>query len=440
MSSFHSSTANHLLKQHKNNRPHNHTTNTTTGDIPILSLKNSLSQISFCDRECYNINNDYTKESIINYVQNRHKIRIIDRQYVTLDPNKIRNISHHEHLVATYSNGNPYLLLLTRIDDSPCCIFIDRKCKPGYNYPKMHAVEYKFSQHLFNKDTLFTGELIRDINREWQFIISDLLVYEGESTRNQNILTRFEIINNILDKHYLSDPSQEICPIFCKRLFQYQQLSYLFNEFMPSLSYVCKGLVFYTLNNRFSNYCWVMPRDHQISVKRKHEYLETTNDTAAVYPAIPIPTHAQQHIPELNHLSVTTAPDTSTNNVSSTQILPRFKIIKTGTPDIYHLFTATNTVDRVCVAFIPDLATSQWLYKHFVNNNDKALKTVVECKYHPEFDKWVPIAICRDDVSSHSLDEFPDGLAVLAQPGGNSPIDVIEKIKSNADLAYAMYI
>lgn len=422
------------------NNGHNRKSNDQTdGDIPVLTLKNSLSQISFCDRECYNINSDRTKETIIKYVQNKHKIRIIDRQYVTLDNNKMRNISHNEHIVSTYSNGNPYLLLLTKIDETPCCIFIDRKCKEGYNYPKMHAVQYKFARQLFDTDTLFTGELIRDINREWQFLIADLLVYEGESTRNKNILTRFEIINNILDNHYLRDPTQEICPIYCKRLFQYCDLDNIFNNFMPDLSYVCKGLVFYTLNNKFSNYCWIMPRDHQISVRHKHEYqvpnvnngqydmsTNITDINTSVMPA-PITPHTYQeatHCAQVNQIS---ANDTELDSLE----LPRFNIIKTGTPDIYHLFSADNQVDRICVAFIPDLATSQWLYKHFIDNPANTLNTVVECKYHTEFDKWVPVSICNDSVKSHSLADLDADLAAVAI-SGNSSSEAIEKIKSVA--------
>lgn len=409
------------------------------GEIPVLTLKNSLSQISFCDRECYNINSDRTKEAIINYVQNKHKIRIIDRQYVTLDSNKMRNISHNEHLVSTYSNGNPYLLLLTRIDETPCCIFIDRKCKEGYNYPKMHAVQYKFARQLFDQDTLFTGELIRDINREWQFLIADLLVYEGQSTRNKNILTRFEIINNILEKYYDPDSTQEICPIFCKRLFQYRDLSSVFDGFMPDLSYVCKGLVFYTLNNKFSNYCWIMPRDHQISVRRKHEYQHLGNSDGYVSGEhmnreqnINNQCIMPEIVPNTSSYSDPMSTDKNTalnSDLTNTIELPRFKIIKTGTPDIYHLFTADNQIDRVCVAFIPDLATSRWLYEYFRDNADRALNTIVECKYHTEFDKWVPVTICHPSVSAHEFCELPSELRDLAG-SGNSTVESIEKIKS----------
>jgi len=526
------------------------------GNIPVLSLSNSLSQISFCDRECYNINNDKTKEDIINYVQNSHKINIIDRQYVTLDPNKIRNINHNEHLVATYSNGNPYLLLLTKIDETPCSIYIDRKCRPGYNYPKMHCVQYKFDKRMFEKDTLFTGELIRDINREWQFLISDILVYDGMSTRNKNILSRFAIINSILEKQYISDYSQEICPIYCKRLFQYRHIPNIFDKFMPSLSYVCKGLVFYTLNNQFSNYCWIMPRDHQIQVKPKHEYIDIPlpedNDnnyyesnvnyddinseyirednvqqqqqqqqyinvmeqpTREYIEAMPIPMPKARRKHMQNHASAISDNNSNNNNNANNVVvinsgiddnndngndkgndkgyvaineqnklieggkkrgktLPRFRIIKTGTPDIYNLYMGMNSMngassinssddindvnnnnnnnrdteraviddERVCVAFIPDLATSKWLYEYFRDNKDRALSTVVECKYHTEFDKWVPVAICQPDVESNNLEDLEEDLAAVARPGMAATSDDTKKIIANLDVAYVVYI
>jgi len=239
-----------------------------------ITLKKSLSKISFCNKECFNINNNHTKESIINHIQEKYKLQIINKQYVLINPHMIRNISYHEHLLSTFTNGNPYLLYLTKIDNINCSIFIDRKLKTGYSYPKIHCVQYKFDNELFENDTMFTGELVRDINHNWLFLISDLLIHEGELTKNKNVLVRFQLIHDILDKYYTKDENVEICPIYVKKLFQYNQINEIFTDFMPSLSYVCKGIVFYTLNSQFSNYAWITPREHQIKVYQEDELLD----------------------------------------------------------------------------------------------------------------------------------------------------------------------
>ena len=68
-----------------------------------ITLKKSLSKISFCNKECFNINNNHTKESIINHIQEKYKLQIINKQYVLINPHMIRNISYHEHLLSTFT-------------------------------------------------------------------------------------------------------------------------------------------------------------------------------------------------------------------------------------------------------------------------------------------------------------------------------------------------
>ena len=83
-------------------------------ELPILSLKNSLSKISFCDRECFNVNDNPTKEAILKYIETKYRgLNIIDNQYVLMKPHMLKNITYHEHILTTFTNGNPYLLFLT---------------------------------------------------------------------------------------------------------------------------------------------------------------------------------------------------------------------------------------------------------------------------------------------------------------------------------------
>ena len=120
-----------------------------------LTLKDSLSNISFCDKQCSNLNNNKAKEELINYINKTYNIQIIQRSYVPLMPNMMRNITYHQHILSTLTNGNNYLLFLTKLDGVNCCFFIDRKLKTGYSYPKIHCVKYRFDSSLFEKETIF---------------------------------------------------------------------------------------------------------------------------------------------------------------------------------------------------------------------------------------------------------------------------------------------
>ena len=458
-----------------------------------LTLKNSLSKISFCNKECFNINNNKTKEKIINHIQEKYNLQIIDKQYVLINPHMVKNITFHEHLVSTFTNGNPYLLYLTQIDGINCSIFIDRKLKNGYSYPKIHCVQYRFDNELFEKDTMFTGELVRDKNHEWLFLISDLLIFEGNLTKTKNVLSRFQLIHKILDNYYTKDEDNEICPLYIKKLFQYNQITEIFNEFMPSLSYICKGIVFYTLNSQFSNYAWITPRDNQIQVmdeedlinkffekypnylqykdvlmnndgnidvnslltfnnnmidnnmidnnmidnnminNNQNSYTDNTNtdtnnsyttntDTNNSYTTNTdtnntnnitkntnnTDTNNSNNINNCNNYNSELSYQNSKNNKSNimqqsninqqlnkNNILDSVKpnqavltIVKTNTPDIYHLFCLNDDINKVGIAFIPNINISHMLYDEFSTNSNNKLKVI--CNYQTFFGKWIP--------------------------------------------------
>jgi hypothetical protein len=365
-----------------------------------LSLKNSLAKISFCDKECFNVNNNKTKEQILKHITKTFGIQVIDKQYVNLNPHMVRNITLHEHLLSTFTNGNPYIFWLTKIDDMPHCIFIDRKLKDGYSYPKIHVVNYKFAEPLFEKDTIFTGELVKDVNRNWQYLISDILVFNGQQIKNKNALARFQLIYDIMDNQFTPDIMADICQIYVKRLFQYSDIKYIFNEFMPALSYVCKGLVFYTMNTQFSNYCWVLPKEDQIQVKRKHEADE---EFFRRYPE-----YLQHKNIFENHQPYLHADDNTATHVGrqSSHSSPNKKeehfaylnIVKTDIPDIYNLYTKDDKLNRHSIAFIPNLSTSKMLYSHFKTiSSADSIEVVAKCRYHYYFKRWIPVEITEKD-------------------------------------------
>ena len=396
-----------------------------------------LSKISFCDKQCSNINDNKVKAQIIQTLDTKYKIQVVTRDYNILNPNILRNVSYHQHILSTYSNGNPYMLYLTKIDGINCTIFIDKKLKDGYTYPKMHCVKYRFSDELFNNETIFTGELVRDNERRWFFLIDNVLLYKGLNTSEKNILSRYELIHNILNNEYTADMYLEICPLSIKKLFLYKDIKKMITEFIPNLSYVCKGIIFYTLNNKHSNYAYIMPRDAQIEIKQKHEIDDIVQE---MYPDLwakkhlissnesinynnnntninkvnesnefNIPTATHKTISniatiETEHISNTenTISDTekieknSNSNPNKTVIIETdnvvFKIMKTDIPDIYNLYCVddNNSLIKKSIALVPNIKISHYLYNTFITNpNNFELK--IECKYSQTFEKWIPI-------------------------------------------------
>jgi hypothetical protein len=347
--------------------------------IDIPSLKNSLSTISFCDKECYNLNQNTTKDKLIRYIEGKYPIKIIDKQYVIINPRILYNISKHEHIITTLTNGNPYLLFLTIIDDVKWCIFIDRKLKNGYTYPKIHCTQYDFADELFKRETILNGELVRDVNRHWKFIIGDILVYKGNYIiKKKNFLTRIDLIHNIFKNEYTKNNDIEICPIQIKRLFQYSDINELFEQFIPDLSYTCKGLVFNTMNPRFTNYAWILPKEQQIRVRKMNDeeaelgFVVDANKTF-VKPRDVFSSNMTSTIPDSQYI------DKTKNELK--------KLKKSAVPDIYELIDEEGEI-----AYIPNYKISSMLYNYFNTNSDK-IDVKVECVYHNYFNRWIPVEI-----------------------------------------------
>jgi hypothetical protein len=428
-------------KNYKNNNKHvniKHLPNNNEYKNIELTLDNSLNKISFCDKECFNINNNQTKGNIVSYIQSKYQIKIIDREYVTLNPHMLRNISNHEHYLATYTNGNPYLLWFTKIDGKNCAIFIDRKLKDGYSYPKIHLVQYNFDDHIFETDMLLTGELVRDINREWCYLISDLIIYEGENiTTTKNILSRFNLLYNILDKYYKPDINIESCPIFIKKLWQYSDIDKFINNYLPSLSYICKGIVFYTMNNQFSNYALIIPKELQIRVKNANEAdidfykkypqykdigestlsrnnnIDTNINNNISYSNYLLTNKSNDIISKIGNLNINYFIDKSftintlkkiekcikhfceeqNDNLEDNIIYKEFNIIKSDLPGVYKCLNI-STLNDEGLLYIPYIELEKYIYSLFIDEEQKMkiefIKTI--CIYYEIFDKWVPIA------------------------------------------------
>jgi len=388
-----------------------------------LTLTGSiLSKISFCDKQCSNVNDNKTKAQIIQDIDKKYGIQIVARDYNIINPNIVRNVLYHQHILTTYTHGNPYMLYLTRIDNINCALFIDKKLKDGYTYPKIHCVKYRFSDELYEKDTIFTGELVRDNERRWFFLIDNLLLYKGMKTNEKNILSKFELINKIMENDYTPDKYLEICPLFIKKLFLYKDIKKMVNEFIPNLSYMCKGIVFYTLNNKHSNYIYMIPKENQIQVMNSNEIDDIIEDKYPdLYNKKNLMANETMSIPDSrndnnnnnsngnykdNSNETTNLMNNATTNIINNSKEEKeemktieiednnavFKVLKTDIPDIYNLYCNDMNANLVkhTIALIPNIKISHLLYYTF-NSKSNNLGLTMECKFSKVFEKWIPI-------------------------------------------------
>lgn len=424
------------MQGNKYNNRNNHFQSQGQGQGQITISGNTLSKISFCDKQCSNINDNKVKGQIIQHLESKYNIQAIARDYNIINPNTLRIVSFHQHIITPYSNGNPYLLYLTKIDGINCCIYIDKKLKDGYTFPKMHCVKYRFNDDIFENDTIFSGELVKDNERRWFFLIDNILLYKGMSTNEKNIISRFELIHNIMNNEYQLDKYLEICPLQVKKLFLYKDVRKMVTEFIPNLSYMCKGIVFYTLNNKCSNFAFLMPRDAQFEIKSPQEINEIVQNK---YPKLWAKKHsiAKENIPDAisnsngnvnfngnlnsNGSISNSFIDNGTYNIDNSyekvdnSILEDviiandnvvFKILKTDIPDIYNLYCIDENMNLIkhSTALVPNIKVSHYLYNTFKSNpNNLGMK--IECKYSKIFEKWSPIRFVNNEPYNKNIIE-----------------------------------
>jgi hypothetical protein len=393
-----------------NTREHNRDNTMENTREGITIAGNILAKISFCDKQCSNVNDNKVKAAVVKHLELQHNIQIIARDFTIINPTNFRIVSYHQHVLTPLTNGNPYLLYLTRIDGINCCLYIDRKLKDGYTFPKMHCVKYNFHNELFEKDTVFAGELVKDTERRWCFLIDNIIIYKGMSTVEKNVIARYELIHNILANEYTFDRFLEICPLQVKRLFLYRDVKKMVEDFIPNLSYTCKGILFYTLNNRCTNFAFLLPRDSQFEIKSPNEIDEIVQ---AKYPKLWAKKHTinQEHIADgLSIVESNTANkplgefnEDNTRPIAVDNVV--FKILKTDIPDIYNLYCidSNNGLIKYGIALVPNIRISHYLYNTFKSDHNN-LNLRVECRFSKIFEKWSPIRFvvhnpfCKSDI------------------------------------------
>ena len=376
-------------------------------------LQKYLNNISFCDKKCDNLNNNDSKEKLISYLKTNYNIDVIDKLFNYLNPSIIKNVTYNQHLLGTLTNGNPYLLYLVRVDGVNCCFYIDRKLKNGYQYPKIHYVNYQFHDDLFN-GTLFSGELVRDNQRRWFYLIDNLLLYKGDKITTKNIVCRYENIYNIFNNDYTPNSQLETCPIQIKKLFHYSQIKILLNKFMPSLSYQCKGLLFYNLNNKYSNYALLFPRNQPLIPINQDKVDELIKINKPTLWANVMSNDNSMNDNSMNDNSMNDNMNDIYKNIQNNQQIDTietkqlnknnivFKVLNTDMPDIYNLYitnSQNNELVKYDLALVPNMKTSKYLRNLFISKSN-ILDIKMECQYSKIFKKWIPIREVETELST----------------------------------------
>lgn len=323
-----------------------------------------LGEISFCGHLGFNIKSDELKKRILDEIELNFKKKIIQKHHEPFNDSMITTLNSNPFLMALRSNGNPYFLYLTKYNNVNQCIFIDKKIQQGYFYPRMVIVKFWFDDNLFS-NTLFDGEMIKDSNDEWIYLINDIIGDSGKEMQNVNLVKRINRCYDILSNNYSPD-SQNVCNFQVKRYFQYGELDDMVNTFLPSLTYTCRGIQFTPLFIKFKNILFNFDNTLVKHVRNKYKTVSLPVRKQSI--PIPIPPPPKE--------------------VKKDDIL---NLQKTNQPDIYEVFSADGrqSLGHACVN---NIQISKFLRSCFLNTTPVD-KLKFKCTFNDKFMKWSPLEL-----------------------------------------------
>lgn len=309
--------------------------------------------ISFCGKYALNIKSEIVKKQILQALENQYNIVILRKHFEIFNENiSIDKMTRSPYMYCLKSNGNPYLMFLTRINNINTCILIDKKIQQGYFLPRMIVVHMMFNDECF-ENTLLDGEMVKDANNKWVFLINDIYVNCGRYLGDVNLIKRHNLIYEFLQNKF--KPCVDLFYMQVKKLFTMDQLDYVVDIFKDKLNYTSRGLLFKPMFFKFKDI--LLNFDNNL-VKQPHKSKCSKNNQFIEEPI--------------------------TNN--------EFVVKKTNTPDVYDLFNRRTNV-FVGHACVNTLSVSKHLSELFKNASIQTSFTM-RCVYNDKFKKWTPLQVC----------------------------------------------
>lgn len=342
--------------------------------------------ISFCGSISFNIKTEQVKKHILKDIEKLSNIKIIQRHFDVLNKNHFKKLNDNPHLISLKTNGNPYLLFLTKYNFINQSIFIDKKIQSGYFLPRMIISYFKFDDSLYD-NTLIDGEMVKDNDNNWIFIINDIYIYKNKSLQNINIFKRLNYITDIFNN--FNNDFDSICRFELKKYFKYTELKYMIEEYKKTLNYTCRGIYFKPLFFKFKNILYnfddsLICKVNKVKYQSKNEFILGNN------------------IDKCNNIKKSKNNEKNKNNKiinniqkNSNNNFKIFYIEMTDMPDVYNLYNfdeKNKNFNFENTATIPNIETSNFVRNIFENKNFN-IKLKINCEYISKFNKWKPIEL-----------------------------------------------
>lgn len=349
----------------------------------------------FSNKKSLEIISKPIKDDIKKLISCIGSFNLTSKYYTFLNKKNVNNLKEQDFLVTLSTFGKKFILFNTTYNTKKYCIFINKK------NDTMTVTQLKFSDDIFD-GTLFDGELIKNSNDKWIYLINDIAYYKGKNIVMKSFAERQSIIDNILKNEHDNDQNdiKQTFYISKKNYFRYENIKNLVDKYMILLNYKCSGLYFKNINNFSDNYLFIFPECRSDNITDSGTVLHHSKQNSCPKDSVKI---NDDDIDDLfKNVEIIKMPVKEVSDDMSNKTTCNFIINKTLMPDIYELFYKCNNnkIEKYSYASVPDIETSNFIKDIFINTSSNNI-IYVECKYHKEFKKWIPFKKV-DSVDSNS--------------------------------------
>jgi hypothetical protein len=358
----------------------------------------------FCNRKSLQINSPKIRADIKTLINNIGYFNLASKYYTFLNKKNVNNLKDDKFLVSLSTFGKKFVLFVTRYESKKYCIFINKK------NDSMIVTQLKFTDDIFN-GTLFDGELVKNSNDKWIFLINDIAYCKGENIITKSFNERQLIIENILQSEYDYKEDNQTFFLSKKNYFKYEHIQDLVDNYMPLLNYKCSGIYFKNISNFSDNYLFIFPEcrsdskilNNGVTIDKKEVILKNDiNNEEDIEDEELFGKIEKINEPENKNVGNDVGNDIGNCGGGTNRKLEKttcnFLLQPTIMPDVYELYckTMNNKIEKHSYASVPDLDTSEFLKNIDQNMDDihskieKNTAVFVECNYHKVFKKWVP--------------------------------------------------
>ena len=358
--------------------------------------KMNASRPVYFNHRCFEIQQKEIRDEIFQNIRKIGNYNVTSKYYSFLNKRNLSEIKDGDFRISLSSYGKKFLLFLTTYQQKKKSIFINKKNEV------MMDTSFKFIGDLY-QGTLLDGELVKNDENRWIFIINDIPYYKGENMITKSFEERQTIIRHILEHEKMVSDSTDTTLICKKIYFQYKHLQDMCKRFRESLNYKTSGVWFRNIFNYGDNYLYVFPEcrtDHQvlnpvIVEEKKEEKVEEKKEEDDIFGEVEVVEFSVS-----SRIVTGKIPESENKNC-------KFMIRPTLKPDLYELYcrSVDKHIEKYSYAGIPNMETSR-LLKEWVKDISaeddittliREKKAVyVECKYHKVFKKWIPMGVCED--------------------------------------------